>query len=56
MPGPAPGSSQAPAAAAAGRDFKETRLQIRLATGGQPLTTTLPSESSKSLRCVFFFY
>ena len=30
----------------AGRDFKETRLQIRLASGGPPLTTTLPSDSS----------
>jgi hypothetical protein len=29
-----------------GREFKETRLQIRLASGGQPLTTTLPSDSS----------
>jgi UBX domain-containing protein 1/4 len=31
----------------AGRDFKETRLQIRMANGGQPYTTTLPSEASK---------
>jgi UBX domain-containing protein 1/4 len=29
-----------------GREFKETRLQIRLSSGGQPLTTTLPSDSS----------
>ena len=50
----APTSAPAPAAAAAapatssipGREFKETRLQIRLASGGQPLTTTLPSDSS----------
>ncbi len=27
------------------KDFKETRLQIRLASGGQPFTTTMPSES-----------
>jgi hypothetical protein len=47
-------SAPAPAVAAAapatssipGREFKETRLQIRLASGGQPLTTTLPSDSS----------
>ncbi|KAH9971292.1 hypothetical protein BGW80DRAFT_1321472 [Lactifluus volemus] len=35
-------ASAAPATtsvAVAGRDFKETRLQIRLASGGQPLTT-----------------
>lgn len=46
-------SAPAPAVAAAapatsstpGREFKETRLQIRLASGGQPLTTTLPSDS-----------
>ena len=46
--------SGAPAAVTAsvpGREFKETRLQIRLASGGQPLTTTLPSDSS----CVFSF-
>ena len=30
----------------AGRDFKDTRLQIRMASGGQPYTTTLPSDSS----------
>lgn len=30
----------------AGKDFKDTRLQIRLASGGAPYTTTLPSESS----------
>ena len=48
-------STSAPSAAPAtasvpGREFKETRLQIRLASGGQPLTTTLPSDAS----CVFF--
>ncbi|OCH87525.1 hypothetical protein OBBRIDRAFT_796127 [Obba rivulosa] len=46
-----PGSSApAPAAAAApkpaGKDYPETRLQIRLASGGQPYTTTLPSEAT----------
>jgi hypothetical protein len=53
-------SAPAPAVAAAapatssipGREFKETRLQIRLASGGQPLTTTLPSVSS----CVPFLF
>lgn len=30
----------------AGKDFKDTRLQIRLASGGAPYTTTLPSEST----------
>lgn len=45
----APVAAPAITAAVAGRDFKETRLQIRLASGGQPLTTTLPSDSS----CVF---
>lgn len=49
-------STSAPAAApataaVAGRDFKETRLQIRLPSGGQPLTTTLPSDSRMS--CTF---
>jgi UBX domain-containing protein 1/4 len=29
----------------AGKDFKETRLQIRLSTGGQPLVTTLNSDA-----------
>ena len=49
------GSSSAPAAAAptapktAGRDYPETRLQIRMASGGQPYTTTLPSDSSEWL-------
>jgi hypothetical protein len=55
---PPPAGTSAPSAAPAtvvtasvpGREFKETRLQIRLASGGQPLTTTLPSDSS----CVFF--
>lgn len=41
MAAAAPATSSIP-----GREFKETRLQIRLASGGQPLTTTLPSDSS----------
>lgn len=53
----ASGSSSTPAVAArtgggaaggtAGKDFKETRLQIRLASGGQPYTTTLSSDASE---------
>ena len=41
-------TAPAPATAASipGREFKETRLQIRLGSGGQPLTTTLPSDAS----------
>jgi len=48
-PGPATTTTTTAAAAAAsipGREFKETRLQIRLASGGQPLTTTLPSDAT----------
>ncbi|KAJ3483674.1 hypothetical protein NLI96_g6156 [Meripilus lineatus] len=30
----------------AGRDYPQTRLQIRLATGGQPYTTTLSSDAT----------
>lgn len=37
----------APAVATAGKDFKETRLQIRMSTGGQPYTTTLSSDARK---------
>jgi len=44
---PAPAPAAAPATSSIpGREFKETRLQIRLASGGQPLTTTLPSDST----------
>lgn len=35
-------------AGVAGKDFKETRLQIRLSTGGQPLVTTLSSDARTS--------
>ncbi|KAI0074495.1 hypothetical protein K474DRAFT_1665336 [Panus rudis PR-1116 ss-1] len=34
------------AAGTAGKDYPQTRLQIRLASGGQPLTTTLASDST----------
>jgi len=33
------------ATSSAGRDFKDTRLQIRMSTGGQPYTMTLPSDA-----------
>ncbi|KAF5373360.1 hypothetical protein D9615_007365 [Tricholomella constricta] len=35
-----------PSSGVAGKDYQGTRLQIRMSTGGQPYTTTLPSESS----------
>ncbi|KAJ7132325.1 ubiquitin-related domain-containing protein [Mycena epipterygia] len=41
---PAPSTSAAPSGIA-GKDFKETRLQIRMSTGGQPYTTTLSSDA-----------
>ncbi|KAK7437387.1 hypothetical protein VKT23_018632 [Stygiomarasmius scandens] len=49
-PGTAGPANPGPAAAAAssgvaGKDYAETRLQIRMSTGGQPYTTTLPSDS-----------
>ncbi|KAI0358218.1 hypothetical protein OH77DRAFT_1421525 [Trametes cingulata] len=40
---PAAGSSTAPKTAS--KDYPETRLQIRMASGGQPYTTTLPSDA-----------
>ncbi|KAJ7272704.1 DNA-binding protein [Mycena haematopus] len=42
---PAASGSAAPASGVAGKDFKETRLQIRMSTGGQPYTTTLSSDA-----------
>ncbi|KAI0675571.1 ubiquitin-related domain-containing protein [Trametes maxima] len=43
---PAAGPSAASSAPkVAGRDYPETRLQIRLASGGQPYTTTLSSDA-----------
>ncbi|EIW75184.1 hypothetical protein CONPUDRAFT_159317 [Coniophora puteana RWD-64-598 SS2] len=44
--GPAAAAATTSSSGVAGKDFKETRLQIRLATGGQPLTTTLSSEAT----------
>ncbi|KJA23517.1 hypothetical protein HYPSUDRAFT_39700 [Hypholoma sublateritium FD-334 SS-4] len=38
-------AAAAPASAVAGKDFKETRLQIRMSTGGPPYTTTLSSDA-----------
>lgn len=34
----------------AGKDFPETRLQIRMASGGQPYVTTLSSDASEYIR------
>lgn len=43
---PAAASHAAPSTGVAGRDFKETRLQIRMASGGGgPWTTTLSSDA-----------
>ncbi|KAJ6474682.1 ubiquitin-related domain-containing protein [Mycena vitilis] len=42
---PVASSSAAPTSGVAGKDFKETRLQIRMSTGGQPYTTTLSSDA-----------
>ncbi|KZT07347.1 uncharacterized protein LAESUDRAFT_812327 [Laetiporus sulphureus 93-53] len=44
VPAPAPAASTAPKTA--GKDYPETRLQIRMASGGQPYTTTLPSDAT----------
>ncbi|KAF9454395.1 hypothetical protein P691DRAFT_656154 [Macrolepiota fuliginosa MF-IS2] len=40
-----PKPAVAAASTAAGRDFKDTRLQIRMSSGGQPYTTTLSSDA-----------
>ncbi|KAJ3556468.1 hypothetical protein NP233_g11971 [Leucocoprinus birnbaumii] len=42
---PKPAAAAAATAGTAGRDFKDTRLQIRMSTGGPPLTTTLSSDA-----------
>lgn len=47
-PNATPATSSSAVSGVAGKDFKETRLQIRMATGGQPYTTTLPSDARKS--------
>jgi multidrug efflux pump subunit AcrA (membrane-fusion protein) len=44
-PAAAPTPAAVAAAATASRDAKETRLQIRLSTGGPPLTTSLSSDA-----------
>jgi len=43
---PATSSSIVAATGVKGSEYKDTRLQIRLASGGPPLTTTLPSNST----------
>lgn len=40
-------SAVPPKPAVAGKDFPETRLQIRMASGGQPYVTTLSSDASE---------
>ena len=55
IPESAPVTTSSPAAVAAatsglaGKDYPQTRLQIRLASGGQPYTTTLSSDASTYL-------
>ena len=44
-------AAAAPASAVAGKDFKETRLQIRMSTGGPPYTTTLSSDARRLNLC-----
>jgi len=41
-----PAAAVTASAGTSSKDHKETRLQIRMASGGQPFTTTLPSEST----------
>ncbi|KAF8956939.1 ubiquitin-related domain-containing protein [Flammula alnicola] len=43
--GPSRPAAAAAAPGVAGKDFKETRLQIRMSTGGQPYMTTLSSDA-----------
>ncbi len=45
---PKPAAAAAATTGGAGRDFKDTRLQIRMSTGGQPYTTALPSDARKA--------
>jgi len=42
---PKPAMAAAATLSTVGRDFKDTRLQIRMSTGGAPLTTTLTSDA-----------
>ncbi|KAI0367615.1 hypothetical protein BV20DRAFT_970399 [Pilatotrama ljubarskyi] len=41
----APAAAASTAPKTASKDYPETRLQIRMASGGQPYTTTLPSDA-----------
>jgi hypothetical protein len=41
-----PSAPALPTGTIVGKEFKDTRLQIRMATGGQPYTTSLPSDAS----------
>lgn len=43
---PSPATAASSSSGVAGKDFKDTRLQIRLTSGGTPYTTTLPSDST----------
>lgn len=48
---PAPASTVVPPKpTVAGKDFPETRLQIRMASGGQPYVTTLSSDASERIQ------
>ncbi|KAG1747966.1 ubiquitin-related domain-containing protein [Suillus paluster] len=42
----APSATASSSSGTTGKDFKDTRLQIRMATGGAPYTTTLPSDAT----------
>ncbi|KAF9026289.1 hypothetical protein BDZ89DRAFT_1067640 [Hymenopellis radicata] len=42
---PAPAATAPPPSGVKGKDFKETRLQIRMSSGGQPYTATLSSDA-----------
>ena len=44
-----PSTPAPPKPAVAGKDFPETRLQIRMASGGQPYVTTLSSDASECM-------
>jgi len=45
-PAAAPAPVPAAASGTAGKDYPQTRLQIRMASGGQPYTTTLSSDAT----------
>ncbi len=46
QPASASSAPAQPKPTTASKDYKETRLQIRMASGGQPWTTTLSSDAS----------